>query len=120
MNNINNRRYTKKRRNKNGRVEAYDATLNMWQLEDNIPYVYLAYLNSLSFDEPELSTAADISYIGASSVSSTSTDSSWSNTCSNTDNSYSSSGYSSSSSSDYSSSSYSSSDSSSSSSSSFD
>jgi len=98
MNNINNRRYTKKRRNKNGRVEAYDATLNMWQLEDNIPYVYLAYLNSLSFDEPELSTAADISYIGASSVSSTSTDSSWSNTCSNTDNSYSSSGYSSSSS----------------------
>jgi hypothetical protein len=120
MDNINNRRYTKKRRNKNGRVEAYDATLDMWQLEDNIPYVYLAYLNSLSFDEPELSTAADISYCGSSPVSATSTDSSWSNTDS-TSTSYSSSDYSSSSSSssDYSSS-YSSSDSSSSSSSSFD
>jgi hypothetical protein len=115
MDNINNLRYTKKRRNKNGRVEAYDATLNMWQLQDNIPYVYLAHLNNLSFDEPELSTAADISYCNADSVSG-----SWSNTDS-TSTSYSSSDYSSSSSSssDYSSS-YSSSDSSSSSSSSFD
>ncbi len=108
MNNINKRRYTNKRRNKNGRVEAYDATLNMWQLEDNIPYGYLAYINSLSFDEPETNNYPDVSYCGASSVSSTSTDSSWSNTRSNTDNSYSSSDYSSSSS-------YSSSDSSSSS-----
>ena len=56
MNNINNRRYTRKRRNKNGRVEAYDATLDMWQLQDNIPYAYIAYINSLGFEDESITT----------------------------------------------------------------